>query len=1137
VTPKYTKRPLQRNFMRFPAIPLLIALLVALASAVVVPNSLRLAAVSKTLVSDLAAQGGIEVSFEDALEDSVRLRILPRPQVIFTNLSIVSSAQASVQVAAKLPRVVVDLDITELMQRRLRVKSVHLINANITGKFSQSPQGFLSSLLPISQPGLYMVDSRVVASGLNRNDTSKTLQLSALSLAMPRRMAGEPLKLSMQHPTGIGELAQFSLQLSEREAAIAGAAVDVQASLRLALNEKIGFVGSVTRQANWRLDGELSLSSVHMMADVLEHYLPLAISPEARSVAFSGLVRGDATGLRSQNLEISALNSLFQSRLALDWPDALDTENRAGPLLIGRLSTGSLNLDALRAAPKKSSSPPPASRLWHSLAPDLGMGLRLEANQFELGGETGSNLLLAFDWRGEEVDIERLSLNLPFRSALLAVGTLNIAQAAPTFEGSFSARSSDGLAAMIWAGNQLAADVSGFAENIDPSRLQRLSLVGDIDWTQDSLALKQLAGRLEDDRVSGEITFQSGSATNVTADLDFSRLDMSDWGITDVQANRNIKLAAVWQPLTRAMETWLQTPDAQRKVELRLTTDQLYSGTQSFGPVKMRAQVRDQFLNLTEAQFSDFSGAQISAKGQMSYTDKLPHGGLTVQLTSPRVKDLTASISRRFPFISVATDTPISVTGNLLLTAPGAPDFPDVKFTGFGKIGDLDAHFNVITPSRSLDYGVAGSTILMSLEGSANAVARPLRLSARYEKEALGRLQVALDTQSADVTALRADLVLSDDKAGLSGNLRPTAEGPLLEGALSFTTKNLLSVLGVQSGETALPASARGQVNVSAKTAGFSGIEGQLGDGKMNIDGILQLTGSTPQLAADIILDAPNLTWLLPEWGAKGWSQKPMSWPLLGRVNADMNLRLLNTNLGSILIDSAAARLKLIEGVLEVPEIKVQLLGGQVSANLQAEGGSLNPYFNLEASFTDLRPPSLSATKAKNPVWDAAHQGSLALRGRGTSVAAMMGSMSGALQVDAGAGSLGFLDVTGLSRDLASAQGAGVKSTAKAADLVARYRSAGDATFERGVGVAQIRNGRVETASADLIFAPPFAAGQMKAKVDLVTQEVIAKVQLPTGQSGRNIIWDIAGTLAKPKVKLDVSQIIGPVKPSEPNLK
>ena len=160
--------------MRFPAIPLLIALLVALASAVVVPNSLRLAAVSKTLVSDLAAQGGIEVSFEDALEDSVRLRILPRPQVIFTNLSIVSSAQASVQVAAKLPRVVVDLDITELMQRRLRVKSVHLINANITGKFSQSPQGFLSSLLPISQPGLYMVDSRVVASGLNRNDTSKT---------------------------------------------------------------------------------------------------------------------------------------------------------------------------------------------------------------------------------------------------------------------------------------------------------------------------------------------------------------------------------------------------------------------------------------------------------------------------------------------------------------------------------------------------------------------------------------------------------------------------------------------------------------------------------------------------------------------------------------------------------------------------------------------------------------------------------------------------------------------------------------------------------------------------------------------------------------------------------------------------
>ena len=1122
--------------MRFPAIPLLIALLATIGVAVVVPNNLRLAPATQSLVSDLAAQGGIEVGFEGALEDSVRFRILPRPQAIFTNLTISSAADAPVQVTAKLPRVVVDLDITELVQRRFQVKSVHLINADITAQFSQSPQGFLSSLLSASQPGLYVLDSRVVTSGLNRKDVSKSLQLPALSLAMPRRVSNAPLRLSMRHPTGFGETAHFNLQLSERVADNPASAVDVQANLSLALQETIGFTGSVTRQEDWRLDGELSLSSLNMMADILEHYFPVAIAPEARGVAFSGLVRGDATGIRSQNLEISALNTLFQSRLAVEWPSASNTDEQAGPLLVGRLSTGSLNLDALRAAPKKTSPLPAADALWRSLAPDLGMGLRLEANQFELGGETGSNLLLAFDWRGQDVEVERLSLNLPFRSALLAIGKLNLAQATPSFKGSFSARSSDGLAAMIWAGDQLAADVSGLAETIDPSRLQRVSLVGDIDWADGNLQITQFSGRLEDDRVSGEMALQSGSATKVKADLTFSRLDMGDWGIFESQAVRDIKLAAVWQPLSRVMETWLQAPNADREVALRLATDQLYSGAQSFGPMQVEAQINDQVLTLAGAHFSDFSGAHITAKGTMNYAASVPYGALNVTLDSSNLSALATPILQRFAFVLVAPNNPVSLNGNLRLSAADAPDWPDAKFSGTGKIGDLDAHFNIITPSRSLDYGVAGSTVLLSLEGKANALAAPFRLPARYAEAATGRLQIALDTQSANISALRAELSLSDDKAEVSGSLRPSAEGARLEGTLSFTTKDVLSLLAVQSGGQALPASARGQVNISSKNLNFSGFEGQLGDGKMSVEGILQMTGVTPQLAADVILDAPNLTWLLPEWGAKGWSQKAMSWSLLGRANADMNLRLRNANLGNLFIDSAAARLKLIEGVLEVPEIKMQWLGGEVSANLQAEGGSLNPYFNLEANFTRVRPPNLKAAQAKNQFWDAPHQGNLALRGRGTSVAAMMGSLSGSLQVEAGAGTLPFLDLAGLSQALASPESAG-----KAAELVARYRGTGNTAFERGVGLAQIRDGRLDITAADLLFAPPFEAGQLQAQVDLVTQEMIAKLQLPTGQSGKSIVWDIAGSLAKPTVKLDVSQISPSenqsVKPSAPTSK
>lgn len=1119
--------------MRFPAIPILILLLLFISAAVVVPNSLRLGAATQDLLSTLAQEAGLEVRFEQDIESSVRLRVLPRPQLILTNLTVANRGQTAARVSARLPRLIVDLDMGALVQRRFEAKSVWLLNADIRAHMSQAPEDFLGSLLSMSHPGLYFLDSRVDISGLNARDVAKSVQAPSLSLALPRRAAGAPLKLSMRHKLANNELARFTLFLTQHGPQSRSPRVEIWSELALAVNEKLSFEGFVSPQANWRLDGELSLSSFRTVADLFEQHLPIKISPEARAVSFSGLVRGDATGIRSQNLEISALNTLFQSRLALDWPpqkDETGSNRQNRPLLVGRLSTGSLNLDALRAAPLSASSPPIADHLWRSFAPDLGMGLRLEANQFELGGETGSDLVLAFDWRGEEVDIERLSLNLPFRSALLAVGKASLGAPTPRFKGSFSARSSDGLAAMIWAGDQFSADVSGFAETVDPSRLQRVSLVGDVEWGPENLQLTQFSGRLEDDRVSGKMTLGLGSALNVNANLTFSRLDMNDWGMADGQTNRALKLASVWQPLNRAMESWLQAPNAQRKIDLSLATDQLYSGAQSFGPLQMQTRISDQTLDLTSVRLGDFNGAEIIAQGRMNYSASQPHGDINVQFQSIGLSQLAAPGLRRFVPLSFPPETPISLTGNLRLSAPDAPDWPDVEFSGLGDIGDLTGHFNIITPSRSMDYGVSGSTVLLSLEGAANAVAQTLSLPSQYDETAEGRVQISLNTQSADVSALRADLLLSDDKAQVSGRLRPSADGPRLEGALSFTTTDVVPFFGLAPGARKLSASARGQVNASALNIGFSGFEGLLGEGKIKADGVLQRTGPMPQLTADVILEGSDLTWLLPEWRAKGWSQATLDWPLLGTANADMNLRLLNTNLGPVPIDSAVARLKLIEGVLEAPEIKLQLLGGELTANLQAEGGSLNPFFNLDASFAQIRPPSFGAAKSRNNIWDAPHNGTLGLRGRGTSVAAMMGSLSGALQVEVGSGAFTFLNLDQLAAELALPSYDG-----KAADLVARLSGAGETAFERGVGVAQIRSGRVETAKADFIFAAPRGEASLIAQVDLLTREVLGRLQVPIIGPDRAIIWDITGDVAKPKVTLGAARLSGVSSPPAPS--
>ena len=142
--------------------------------------------------------------------------------------------------------------------------------------------------------------------------------------------------------------------------------------------------------------------SADALAQVAEHHLPVGPAAEARAVRLSGLVRGDSFGLRSDNMEIEALDTLLQARLDLRWPQS------AGelPLLAGRLSAGSLNLDLLQRQPA-SAAPPVVDSLWRAAADDLAMDLRLEANQFELGGERGGNLSLAFDWRDGLLDIDR----------------------------------------------------------------------------------------------------------------------------------------------------------------------------------------------------------------------------------------------------------------------------------------------------------------------------------------------------------------------------------------------------------------------------------------------------------------------------------------------------------------------------------------------------------------------------------------------------------------------------------------------------------------------------------------------------------------------------------------------------------
>ena len=76
-----------------------------------------------------------------------------------------------------------------------------------------------------------------------------------------------------------------------------------------------------------------------------------------------------------------------------------------------------------------------------------------------------------------------------------------------------------------------------------------------------------------------------------------------------------------------------------------------------------------------------------------------------------------------------------------------------------------------------------------------------------------------------------------------------------------------------------------------------------------------------------------------------------MRWSLLGRGNADIELRATNTRFGNLVLDALSGRLKLTDGVLEAPDMSGTLLGGGITANVLAEGGLLTPRFAFNAQF------------------------------------------------------------------------------------------------------------------------------------------------------------------------------------------
>lgn len=1090
--------------MRFPVIPTIFLSLLFITGAVIGPNIVHILPEKQALVARLNAQSGLQL----AVAGDVRLRFLPRPQVILNKVTISSKVETAQKLRAE--KIVINLSPLDLLQERISVQGIYLLRADGELVLDDGIGGLIERLAEITHPGIRFIDSTFSLRGLSAHDATRTAMVAHIGLDLPARGPRDDLQIVLRQTRPGHSETVFRGRLGNLDAR----RQDLSVSLQFAANERISFDGFLRQSGpDWRADGEMRVDSEAMISGLAQAHLPVGLSQPARRIAFSGLVQFDGTGARSENLEITALDTVFQSRLTLDWPQAAGDM----PLLTGRLSTGVLNLDNLSPAlATNDDATSSISAVWQAFEQKLDIALRVEATRFDVGGESGQNLLLTFDWQGDSINVQRFSLNLPFRSLLLANGLLDVGENGPSFNGSFSTRSTDALAAVLWLGTLVDSDNSGLIETLDESRLQRVSLVGDMVWSPQVFELLAVSGRLGDDRVAADMSLALTDSWRGQVDVQMERLDLADWGATGTTTDSNQSvMTALLAPLNENMGLLLSNADTQRDLQLSISAETLFSGVSNLGGVAFAAHITDQTLHLQNLTLSDYQGLVMEITGRLQFDAASPYGKLSSQISG--TGSLLPTLATLFPF-AVPEASPVTYRAEWRLTAPDAPDWPNTTLQGEGKFGDIETTFISQGPAREISFDGAGQRLELTMQGKADNIARLVNMAPIYGGSTEGALRLEMDNQSSNLSQITGELALDKDRLSLSGSMRRGASGRRVEGALSYDLADVLPLFTPVDGRAPVPLKGSAQIASDADSLAFSSLDATIGAGQVTGEGVVDFTADLPKLTANIKADNVNISGLLPDYLDDGWSDNDMQWPVFTRADLDVELSGTNITLGHLELEELIGRVKLLDGVMEVPQITGRALDGGFAGSLLAEGGSLTPYFNLDLRLTEIDASGLMTELFSKSPLRTRLGGTLNLSGRGPSPRAMMASLNGGMQFDLAAGQLLFIDMAAFQAAIQAADLADA-----AAPLVQSVTDETASRFTRGVGLIEVQNGRANRANLDFVFAPSISPrdGRLDAKFDFVSGDVLGDFTLYPTQSNKKLVWDLSGTLGSPEIVMN----------------
>lgn len=1034
-----------------------------------------------------------------AIDGPLSVRLLPRPTVVARSVRLANIRDGSAPDMARIESLGIRVAILPLFLGRVEIGSIRVVRPEILletladgrNNWTLAKPASTEAMKPSGQaaeppatgqvgsPGAIALDDVRIEGGRivyrdGRAGTTETLDAIELRLS-----AG-----SLAGPFSVDAAAQLRGQPIAVEGR-AGALVD-RAPIKISLGlPKAGIAarldGVATIDPVLSFNGRFTLDTVNpaMAAAAFGGTVPVRkpISIASKVEGKAGLAGGGASAAFN-DIEIKLGDSVVSGAARIDGGDKV----RGDILLVG----GRIDLDALLTQGAQPSAVPasapaarpavgsgPATGTPANTAPRATAGFSLPGD-VEIAADIGIDALvynrqalrdlkLIGRLHDGRVAIERIAARLPGDARISTSGDLAAVNGEPRFRGRIEA-AADSL--------RDTANILGLEiDSVPRDRLRRLAWRSGIEVDSDELRLRQIEAEIDASRLTGGLSYKSGSTRSSTrpklgADLQVDRLDLDAYlpAAKAVPATLPAQSAAPARPSQPAgapsVKAGSSPIDTLLATDLDLSAD-IRVGRLGYAGVMVRdahvdLDLMPGRLALNRVTVADLGGASVDAKGVL---------GLQ------------------------ATD--------LALTAKAA------NTAGLFRLAGIEPPMQ---PERlgavSLDANLRGTLADLALAarlGAAGAIA-----------DMKGRASLAgVPAFDIDVTTTHPEFgqfvrTLAPAYRPRAGSLGPALVSGKVKGGIDRID---VSGLNIQAGPTAVNGSlairfGRQRPHVTADLAA----------GEIGIDRFLPAERRAARDTKVKLADASILPVQLAQAAGERWSSAPSDWSALKSVDANVTLKAEIITYQSIRLSKIDAAATLGDGVLDLGRFAGGLWGGSLDGRARIDGKATPRLaFDLRVDRAQLREAGLTSEDGVG-VSEGIASFTAAYSADGASEAALVRSLSGKAELQVANGILNGINLRAVSDRL--------KRIDQVTDLISLAQAGmggGNTPFSSLAGTFVAERGVIRT--NDLKLAADAAAGDGTAVIDLPAWSIQSRSQFRLVEhSGAPAVgFRLEGALDKPR--------------------